>query len=147
MDPEQLGVLSNFQLELRLSNNVRRIRLNMQLDRKTISPVAEYRYLGSEATRDSSNHLLEGSTLLFEGDALLFDHGRRRWRKAGWAWIIIQPQVRPRLFEGTFSLDDDYYHVLLDSNYRKTRREGDPLLPESTSPHMVVWSQSNLAER
>ncbi|KAH6959780.1 Metallo-peptidase family M12-domain-containing protein [Ilyonectria sp. MPI-CAGE-AT-0026] len=146
VDPKQLDVLSNLELEFRLSNDVRRIRLNLQPSRNIVSPIAELRYLGSEGISDGSSSALESSTLFFKGEALLSEDGQRRWRKAGWARIMIRPQVQPRLFEGAFSLDGDHHHISLDSNYRATQLAGDPSPPESLSPHMVVWSQSNVAE-
>ncbi|KAL6405209.1 hypothetical protein AUP68_12053 [Ilyonectria robusta] len=146
VDAKQLDAFSNFQLEFKLSNEQRRIRLNLQPSRNIVSPLTEVRYLGSGETSGSLEKPLESSTLLFKGDAIVSDDGGRTWRKAGWARIIIRPQIQPHLFEGAFSLDGDHHHVSLDSNYRKTRLAEDPTLPESTAPYMVVWRESNMVQ-
>lgn len=149
IDPWQLDVSSNFQVDFRLSFDVTRIRLDLRPSRTIVNHAAEVIYLGPEGRDDSFDSLMDsallsdGDALLFKGDALLFDYKRRTWRKAGRGRIVIR-RPRPYLFEGIFSLDGDRYHVILSSNYRKIRYSGDSSPPLLGSTHMVVWNQADV---
>lgn len=43
--------------------------------------------------------------------------------------------------EGAFSLNGEYYHISLDSNFRRARLLDGVSLPDTSSPYMVVWKE------
>ncbi|KAF5013084.1 hypothetical protein FDECE_911 [Fusarium decemcellulare] len=144
VDPWTLETLSRFQLDFRLSHDVKRIRFGLKPSSHDANSDADAQHLDVDKS-DDFNDIPKNPILLFTGDAFLFDSESRSWRKAGWTRIMVDP-LRPFLFEGVFALDDDRYHVLLDSSYRKIRLAGEPSPPKSGSSHMVVWSQPAVIE-
>lgn len=145
IDPWLLDISSKFQIDFRLSFDITRIQLDLQPSRTIVNPAAEVIYLGPEGKDNSfdslknSTLLSDGDALIFEVDALLFDHRYHTWPKAGWGRMAIE-RPRPYLFEGIFNLDGNHDHIILSSNYLKIRHSARPL-PGST--HMVVWNQAD----
>ena len=148
-DPWLLHVSPNFQLDFRLSSDVTRIRLDLR-PIKSVDPTAKVLYLRPDGIDDSdtlktSALLVDEDALFFEGDALLFDHRSRNWRKAGWGRVAIR-RPQPYLFEGFFILNGDYYHVSRSDSYLQKRHPGNPSPPRSGSTHMVVWHHAVVVE-
>ncbi|KAG1468687.1 hypothetical protein G6F56_003690 [Rhizopus delemar] len=67
----------------------------------------------------------------------------------GSARIILRNDIKHTsdypLFEGTFSIYGDIYHIKLKDTYRRTKRSEDADVQESHDTHMVVYRDSDKA--
>ncbi|KEZ40175.1 hypothetical protein SAPIO_CDS9225 [Scedosporium apiospermum] len=57
---------------------------------------------------------------------------------------MVKPRQGKYLLEGVFSIDGDYHHVALNSNFRTSQLSPDYVLPKIDSPHMIVWKESEV---
>lgn len=142
MDPWLLYSAENFHVDFRLSLDVERIRLDLRPAKRADSfeQALHVESDGEEEVHESwRSSMLQSDkdNLFFEGDALLH-HSFYGWHKVGRARIAIK-RPQPYLFEGLFTLNDDFYHVSLSDDYLRERDQKRPSPPTSGATHMVVW--------
>jgi len=74
------------------------------------------------------------------------DKKEDRWRRAGWARVLVSQDGKTPLFEGAFTVDRDHHHVQSSHNYLRTRHRLDPEIERAQpgSEYMVVWRDSDV---
>lgn len=148
--PQNLDAYSKFQVEFTIAKERQRIRLNLEPSRNVISRLTDVGHVGPDGTAGLSNALTgRGSPLLYKGDAFISDVEKQTWRKVGWARIMVRATARNgrHLLQGAFNLDGDYHHISLSSNLGRRQFSLDGTLPETDSPYMVVWRESDTVEQ
>ena len=142
-NPRRLDAASTFEVEFNLPDEQQKIRLNLQPTRNLILHQTDVQHVGPDGL---SNTLVSqgGLPLVYKGETLIRRGEAGRWRKAGWARVMVKPRQGKYLLEGVFSIDGDYHHVALNSNFRTSQLSPDYVLPKIDSPHMIVWKESEV---
>ncbi|KAG2217555.1 hypothetical protein INT45_006722, partial [Circinella minor] len=69
-------------------------------------------------------------------------------RHLGWARVILRqdltkPGMEYPVFEGTFTMNGDMYHIKTTSNYKLSKRQDDAVLNSQDNSHMVIYRDSD----
>lgn len=69
------------------------------------------------------------------------------WEKAGWTRLVVKDDGPTPLFEGTFTIKRDHHHVMLRSNYMRTKRDIDTGLEDTLAEYMVIFRDSDIGRQ
>lgn len=139
----RIHALSTFVLTFNI--NDQHIRVNLEPNHDILGHQTHVRHLHFDGTTSHSSELRRLDHKIFKGTAWIrHGEGRHRWLSAGWARVLVIRDGRTPLFEGTFAVDGDQYHVQLFRNYLRTKHRLDPQVQALQLQGMVVWRDSDV---
>lgn len=122
-----------------------RIRLTLEPNHDIFVEGGLVSYLAADGSIAHQQPIDRHQHKVYKGTAWL--KKGKTWEKAGWARIGIRRDGLHPLFEGTFTMDRDHWHVKLGSSYQATRMHGDPEVPlndDGDDEDMVVFKDSDM---
>ncbi|KAH6893531.1 zinc metalloprotease mde10 [Thelonectria olida] len=115
------------------------IKLHLTPNHEILSKLESVHYLRSDGSVSSIKPVQRSHRSVFKGDAFLNDVGNNMWNRVGAARIAIRQYGDDPLFDGTFTIGNDLFHVQLESTFRRTQTSDHALPPKSSKSLMVVW--------
>jgi hypothetical protein len=140
----RVHALSSFDLSFFLHGRRQKIRLSLSPNHDIIADDAHIQYMSADGTVHTIEPLDRLEHRIFKGDAFLRHEGHSEWTNVGWARITVHRDGDVPIFEGAFRVDGDHHHIQTSTNYRQTRRGGDPEVQWSADEYMVVWRDSDI---
>lgn len=134
---------SSFELFFNLHGIKKQIKLRLVPNNQVLANSASVRFLQQDGTLSHIEPIQRSSHLVFKGDAFVQDSYDNRWRDAGIARITIREHEYDPLFEGTFTIDNDRFHVQIDSTFRKTQSLNYVIPHNPEKPFLVAWRDSD----
>lgn len=103
-------------------------------------------YLDDDGRIERTEPINRHEHRVFIGESWIQGHDDS-WMSAGWARITVKRDGQDPLFEGAFTIGRDHHHILLRSNYLKTKHDLDPDLERGGDEYMVVYRDSDIFRR
>lgn len=129
---------SQVDLIFRLHGDDQRIKLRLQTNDYLLSRLENVHYLSSDGGLSGVKPASRLQSSVFKGEALVNDVGNNLWHAVGTARIAIrEADEGVVLFDGTFTVGGERFHVQLDSTFRRMQPGRE--LPAKEEPFMVVW--------
>ncbi|KAF2130869.1 zincin [Dothidotthia symphoricarpi CBS 119687] len=119
-----------------------RIRLSLEPNHDIFVEGGTISYLAADGTIARQEPIDRHQHKVYKGRALV--KRGKSWQDAGWARIGIRRDGLQPLFEGTFMMARDHWHVKLTSSYLATRTTGDPDVQVKDDEEMVVFKDSDM---
>ncbi|KAH7161094.1 Metallo-peptidase family M12-domain-containing protein [Dactylonectria macrodidyma] len=135
---------SNFELFFSIHGINNKFKLQLVPNNQVLANSASVRFLRQDGTVSRTEPIQRSSHLIFKGNALVHDSAENQWIDAGIARISIREHQDNPLFEGTFTIGRERFHVQVDSTFRKTQTS-DYVLPYNPGkPFLVAWRDSDV---
>ncbi|KAI9804784.1 MAG: hypothetical protein M1825_001152 [Sarcosagium campestre] len=133
---------SSFDLSFDLHSRKQTVKLRLEPSHDVIAEDAIVSYLDDNGDVSWTEPINRHEHKIFRGRAWL-EEPSGSWSDVGWARIMVHRDGDLPLFEGAFSLLSDHHHIILRSNYEKTRHPLDPEVKGSDNENMVVFRDSD----
>lgn len=108
-----------------------------------LSNSASVQFLRQDGTMSPIEPIQRSRHFVFKGNSFVRETAGNQWRDVGTARISIREHEDRRLFEGTFTIDNDRFHVQIDSTFRKTQNSNHALHYNPGKPFLVAWRDSD----
>ncbi|KAI4184366.1 MAG: hypothetical protein L6R41_004784 [Letrouitia leprolyta] len=142
----RVHAFSNFNLFFDLHQSQQRIKLTLEPNHDIIAQGAVVTFLDENGAVERRAPINRHEHRVYLGDSWVQDHDGS-WISAGWARITVKRDGPDPLFEGAFTLGRDHHHVLLRSNYLRTKHDLDPDLERGGDEYMIVYRDSDIFRR
>ncbi|KAL9001950.1 MAG: hypothetical protein Q9188_005094 [Gyalolechia gomerana] len=142
----RVHAFSDFDLFFDLHQSHQRVRLTLEPNHDIIAQGAVVTYLDEYGAIERREPINRHDHRVFLGDSWVQDYDGS-WMSAGWARITVKRDGPDPLFEGAFTMGRDHHHILLRSNYLKTKHDLDPDLERGGDEYMIVYRDSDIFRR
>ncbi|KAF2651959.1 ADAM 8 precursor [Lophiostoma macrostomum CBS 122681] len=136
----RVTAVSTFDVALDVSGT--RLRLSLEPNHDIFVDGAVVQYLGADGEISRQEPIDRLQHKVYKGTAWL--KRGNRWDNVGWSRVSVRRDGPEPLFEGVFTVNDDHHHILLSSNYKKTRMALDPDVDLRDDEYMVVFRDSDM---
>ncbi|KAL1863444.1 hypothetical protein Plec18170_000279 [Paecilomyces lecythidis] len=141
----EVDAYSSFNISFRLPRSPQRITLKLQPTLNIIAPDAYIRHLDKDGQSIHGGPIERSAHKVFKGSVLV--EGKGDNLEVGWARIYITRHSMKPLFEGTFTVYREQYHVQLLSTYsemtRGIERPGSRPLDQRQDDYIIAYKTTN----
>jgi hypothetical protein len=137
----RVTAVSTFDVAFDVSGT--RLRLSLEPNHDIFVDGAVVQYVGADGEISRQEPIDRLQHKVYKGTAWL--KRGDRWDNVGWSRISVARDGLAPLFEGVFTVNDDHHHLLLSSNYKKTRMAQDPDVDLRDDEYMVVFRDSDMS--
>ncbi|KAH8721672.1 Metallo-peptidase family M12-domain-containing protein [Ilyonectria robusta] len=134
---------SDFELLFNLHGETQKIKLQLVPNHDILSNSASVQFLRQDGTMSPMEPIRRSRHFVFKGNSFVHETASNQWRDVGTARISIREHEDGRLFEGTFTIDNDRVHVQMDSTFRKTQNPDHAFQCNPGKPFLVAWRDSD----
>ena len=142
---QRIHASSNFDITFELHQKGQRIKLTLEPNHDILAEGARVKYIDSDGNVERSEGIERDEHLVFKG--LSWVKSEDGWERAGWSRLVMKEDGATPLFEGTFTIRRDHHHVMLRSNYMRTKRDVDPHLEDTSAEYMVIFRDSDIGRQ
>ncbi|KAI4102449.1 MAG: hypothetical protein L6R37_004388 [Teloschistes peruensis] len=139
----RVHALSEFDITFGLHQSQQQIKLTLEPNHAIIAQGAVVTYLDEDGKIERTVPINRHDHRVFQGDSWVQSHDGS-WMSAGWARITVKADGPNPLFEGAFTIGRDHHHILLRSNYLKTKHDQDPDLERGGDEYMIAFRDSDI---
>ncbi|KAL8666471.1 MAG: hypothetical protein Q9202_001494 [Teloschistes flavicans] len=140
---QRIHALSEFDITFGLHQSQQQIKLTLEPNHGIIAQGAVVTYLDEHGKIERTVPINRHDHRVFQGDSWVQGHDGS-WMSAGWARITVKADGPVPLFEGAFTIGRDHHHILLRSNYLKTKHNQDPDLERGGDEYMIAFRDSDI---
>ncbi|KAL9043074.1 MAG: hypothetical protein Q9214_003606, partial [Letrouitia sp. 1 TL-2023] len=140
---QRVHAFSKFDVTFALHQRQQQIKLVLEPNHGIITEGLVVTYLDQDGKVDRTQPIDRHEHKLFKGDAWVQNRDGS-WVTAGWVRIMLRRDGAEPLFEGAFTIGRDHHHILLRSNYMKTKHDLDPGLEDRGDDYMVIYRDSDI---
>lgn len=137
--------LSSFDVSFGLHQDKQRIKLILEPNHDILADDAQVSFLDRDGNVARTEPIHRQNHRVFKGKAAV-ELADGKWERVGWARLRVRQDGANPLFEGTFSILNDYHHIMLRSKYMRTKDELDPELAPTDEEYMVVFRDSDIGD-
>ncbi|KAL9013726.1 MAG: hypothetical protein Q9173_001607 [Seirophora scorigena] len=142
----RVHAFSDFDLQFDLHPSQQQVKFTLEPNHDIIPQGATVTYLNTDGSVRRAESINRHRHRVFKGEARIQDqHGN--WMSAGWARITVTRDGLDPLFEGAFTIGRDHHHILLRSNYLKTKHVLDPDVASGGDEYMIVYRDSDIFDK
>ncbi|KAL8753490.1 MAG: hypothetical protein Q9184_005406 [Pyrenodesmia sp. 2 TL-2023] len=139
----RIHALSEFDLVFDLHQSQQQVKLTLEPNHDIIAQGATVTYLDQDGKIERAEPINRLDHRVFRGESWVQSHDGS-WMSAGWARITVRKDGQEPLFEGAFTIGRDHHHILLRSNYLKTKHDLDPDLERGGDEYMIAYRDSDI---
>ncbi|KAL8920118.1 MAG: hypothetical protein Q9208_006471 [Pyrenodesmia sp. 3 TL-2023] len=139
----RIHALSEFDLVFDLHQSQQQVKLTLEPNHDIIAQGATVTYLDQDGKIERAEPINRLDHRVFRGESWIQSHDGS-WMSAGWARITVRRDGQEPLFEGAFTIGRDHHHILLRSNYLKTKHDLDPDLERGGDEYMIAYRDSDI---
>ncbi|KAH7000549.1 Metallo-peptidase family M12-domain-containing protein [Ilyonectria destructans] len=140
---DEFDAYSNFDLLFNLHGINMKIKLRLVPNQEVLSNSASVRFLRQDGSFSRAEPIQRSRHLVFKGNTFIYDSADNRWKDVGIARISVREHQDSPLFEGTFTINADRFHVQIDSTFRKTQTASYALLYNPGKPFLLAWKDGD----
>ncbi|KAI4094262.1 MAG: hypothetical protein LQ348_001032 [Seirophora lacunosa] len=142
----RVHAFSDFDLLFDLHPSQQQVKFTLEPNHDIIPQGATVTYLNRDGSVRRAESINRHHHRVFKGEARIQDpHGN--WMSAGWARITVTRDGLDPLFEGAFTIGRDHHHILLRSNYLRTKHVLDPDVASGGDDYMIVYRDSDIFDK
>jgi hypothetical protein len=135
----------SFDIIFTLHDREQDVKFTLEPNNDIIPAGAVVEYLDEAGNVERREPLMKQDYKVYKGNSWLRDDWG--WTYAGWARVVVTTDGPNPLFSGAFTLNHDAHHIQSRTDYLKTRHPLDPLVESGGEEFMVVWRDSDIADR
>ncbi|KAL8655640.1 MAG: hypothetical protein Q9210_000750 [Variospora velana] len=139
----RLHAFSDFDLLFDLHRSQQQVKLTLKPNHDIIAQGATVTYLNGDGSVKRTESINRHHHRVFKGETRIQDQDGN-WMSAGWARITVKRDGPEPLFEGAFTIGRDHHHILLRSNYLKTKHDLDPDVESGGDEYMIAYRDSDI---
>ncbi|KAL8716626.1 MAG: hypothetical protein Q9225_006059 [Loekoesia sp. 1 TL-2023] len=139
----RVHAFSEFDLVFDLHQSHQQVKLTLEPNHDIIAQNAVVTYLDEHGRIERREPINRHDHRVFLGQSWVQGYDGS-WMSAGWARITVKRDGQDPLFEGAFTIGRDHHHVLLRSNYLKTKHNLDPDLERGGDEYMIAYRDSDI---
>ncbi|PGH07382.1 hypothetical protein AJ79_06284 [Helicocarpus griseus UAMH5409] len=139
----RVNAYSNFDITFDLHRRQQRLRLSLEPNHDILPDGAQVHFVDQAGNVQQSELIDRQNHKVFKGWSWV-ENEDGSWDRVGSARVVVKKDGPDPLFEGTFTVLDDHHHILLRSNYMRTKHELDPHLDDTTAEYMIVFRDSDM---
>ncbi|KAI4141457.1 MAG: hypothetical protein LQ341_003515 [Variospora aurantia] len=142
----RLHAFSEFDLLFDLHRSRQQVKLTLEPNHDIIAQGATVTYLNGDGSVKRTESINRHHHRVFRGETRIQDQDGN-WMSAGWARITVRRDGPDPLFEGAFTIGRDHHHILLRSNYLKTKHDLDPDVESGGDEYMIAYRDSDIFDK
>jgi hypothetical protein len=143
----RIHAFSDFDLSFNIRDELH-VKFSLEPNHNILGENAVITHLAPDGSVRHTEEVDRRQHKVFKGTSWVkrLDKKEDRWRRAGWARVLVSQDGKTPLFEGAFTVDKYHHHVQSSHNYLRTRHELDPEIEPAApgSEYMVLWRDSDV---
>jgi hypothetical protein len=144
----RIHAFSDFDLSFNIRDELH-VKFSLEPNHNILGENAVITHLAPDGSVRHTEEVDRQQHKVFKGISWVkrLDKKEDRWRRAGWARVLVSQDGKTPLFEGAFTVDKNHHHVQSSHNYLRTRHQLDPEIEpaEPGNEYMVLWRDSDVA--
>ena len=143
----RVTALSHFELTFNIRDDLY-VKFSLEPNEDIFGDDATVSYLGPDGEVAYYEKVDRLEHKVFKGTAWIQrpHSGYTKWRRVGWARVLVRDDGKMPFFEGAFAVNHDSHHIQSSTNYVRTRHHMDPWIHEldDGEEYMVIWRDSDI---